>query len=95
MGNPANEPHGTVQRAVRHSAIIVLLVALAGVTMWGALRTIERGRVEKLITQYKQSPSSEVAGRLAAAVETKMASHKQAERIKALLAAKKDPNSVK
>jgi hypothetical protein len=80
---------------VRHSAVIVLLVVLAGITMWGALRTIERGRVEKLIMQYKQSPSDKAAGKLAAAVETKMSSRKQTEMIKALLAEKREPNSTK
>ena len=93
--HPLNAPKSVFQRAVRHSTVIVLLVALVGVVMWGALRAIERGQVERLITQYEQEHSQEIAEKLTSAVLRGSASEEQRARIEAMMVAQSEPNAVR
>jgi len=72
-----------------------MLVILVAVVMWGALRAIERGQVEGLITQYQQEHSQEIADRLTSAILKGMASEEQRARIEAMMAAHSEPNSVR
>ena len=87
-----NATKSAVRQAVRHSVVIVLLVVMVGVLMWGAAKAMERGRVEKLITQFREAPTNQRAAKLAEVVQKGMASKKQQERIEAMLAEKSEPN---